>query len=231
MVLYSHDTNKRRGSLGTWSPRLVQAGGRADQGRPGAAAGRPHGVRARAARHGSQGAAGYYPQCGVVTPGARTRTRACYGHRARPRRALRAARHRADRREARHPRHRAHRGGPRAAAGQHTAHAQARHHSPPTNSTLQIALTKSRPELLATALQEAEAAILAVALTQVSCDWLAAGHVTTILASDWSCAEHAGAADRGAAGRHAGQPEGRPHLRLDQRHQLVMVVVVSSQNK
>ena len=157
------------------------------------------------------------------------------GHRAHPRRARRAARHRADRREARPPRHRAHRGGPRAAAGQHTAHAQARPHSP--TSTLQIALTKSRPELLATALQEAEAAILAVALTQVSCDWLAAGHVTTILASDWSCAEHAGAADRGAAGRHAGQPEGRPHLRLDQRQQLgtddvmVMVMVVFSQNK
>ena len=64
MVLYWHDTKKRQGSLGTWSPRLVQAGGRADQGRPGAAAGRPHGVRARTARHCSQGAAGYYPQCG-----------------------------------------------------------------------------------------------------------------------------------------------------------------------
>ena len=63
MVLYRHDTKKRQGSLGTWSPRLVQAGGRADQGRPGAAAGRPHGVRARTARHCSQGAAGYYPQC------------------------------------------------------------------------------------------------------------------------------------------------------------------------
>ena len=80
---------------------------------------------------------------------------------------------------------------------------------------------QSEPELLATALEEAEPAILAVALTR----WAVIGQLVAILASDWSddhntrlwlVQVYARAAGGGAAGRHTGEPQGCPHLRQEE---------------